>query len=104
MTSILPAEVGYFTEVYEDHLGPGEAVWKTIGPSEVYSQCAVLVTAHAFAGVTEGLPTHVLKVDDVNVTLSAGVVKNEFYLGFNVINNGNTTIRSWGVTVGLIGP
>jgi hypothetical protein len=104
MSTVLPASVRYFEKYYEEQLNPGEAVWKKFPPSPVFAECAVVVTASARPDLAGGVALHVLKVDDVNITMIPGVVHAEFELGFNVINNGDTTIGAWTVTVGLIGP
>jgi mannose/fructose/N-acetylgalactosamine-specific phosphotransferase system component IID len=100
-----PASVAYLTKSYHESLAPGEAVWKDIESlSPVFGQCAVSVTASAEDGSPGGLLLHVLKVDDINITMVKGVLEYTFTLGFNVINNGSTTITAWNVIVGLIGP
>jgi len=80
-------------------------VWVELGESDSFGNCALSVTASPY---TSEIGTHVLKVDDVNVTqiesFKGDITETAYHAGCNVTNNGKTTIAKWTVQVGLIGP
>jgi hypothetical protein len=90
----------------DDPLGPGESRWVPFGEAEGFGSCALSVSASPHEGT--GGTTHVLKVDDVNIT---GIVEHKGDLSFpswsagcNVTNTGETTVTIWSVLVGVIVP
>jgi hypothetical protein len=86
-------------------LAPGQAVWVDLGASDNFGNCALSVTASPY---TNEIGTHVLKVDNVNITqiesVNGDIAETAYLAGCNVTNNGQTTIDKWTVQVGLIGP
>jgi hypothetical protein len=87
-------------------LEPGQSSWVDFGESDGFGDCALSVTATAHQG-NKGT-THVLRVDNVNVTsedVGKGDIPMKAYnAGCNVTNNGETTITEWSVLVGVIVP
>ena len=87
-------------------LAPGESKWVDFGEAEGFAHCALSVSATPHEG--DGGDTHVLKVDNVNIT---GVESTQgdlsfmtYFAGCNVTNNGQTTITNYSVLVGVIVP
>ncbi len=101
----LPAEVLYGTEFCHDPLDPGEAIWKSFELEHGLQTCALAITAHAVVGTGEGVvPQHVLKVDDINTTMTPQpFAEAHSHVGFNVTNTGKTTITEWAIRFGFIG-
>jgi hypothetical protein len=87
-------------------LGPGESAWVDLGESDDFGDGAIAVTATPIIG-RDG-DTHVLKVENLNITLvqtnKGDITYNSYYAGCSVMNNGQTTITTWSVRVGVIGP
>ena len=86
---------------------PGESKWVDFGEAEGFAHCALSVSATPHEGA-DGGDTHVLKVDNVNIT---GVESTQgdlsfmtYFAGCNVTNNGQTTITNYSVLVGVIVP
>jgi len=86
----------------EKVLKPGEAEWVQLGESKEFEDAAVIVTATPYGG-TDGY-THVLKVENVNITCidRPDTIPATFHAGCNVVNNGKTTINYWAVRVAII--
>lgn len=91
---------------FDDALAPGEARWVDFGESTGFADCALAATATAIEG--RGGKSHVLKVDNVNITATdvgtGDIVMKVYNAGCNVTNNGTTTITQWAVLVGAIVP
>lgn len=87
-----------------DALGPGQSRWVDLGKHDGYGDSSLAVTA--MPGHGHGGTTHVLKVDDVNVTAveshQGDLQFFDYHAGCNVTNTGQTTIDNWAVVVGVI--
>jgi hypothetical protein len=100
------ATVGVMGPFHGHPLGPGESEWIDFGESQGFGNCALSVTASPHDG--HGGSNHVLTVDNVNITgietVQGDISLMAYHGGCNVRNNGQTTITTWGVLVGVIVP
>ena len=96
---------------YENGIAPGQSVWQSYGPNDIYKDGTVQVHAHPLTqvGSTSNHQTQTLQVQPVfasGVPVPDGVggVFNEAYVGFNITNAGQYTIRQFWLTITVIGP
>jgi hypothetical protein len=96
---------------YENGIAPGQSVWLSYGPDDKYKTGTVQV--YAYPTTQEGSSVHnqtqTLQVQPlfssaVPVPDFVGGVASEAYVGFNITNAGQYTIRQFWLTITVIGP
>jgi hypothetical protein len=100
----------YFFDYGDAGIQPQGSRWVSFGPSDVFKNSAVVITAHPDTAVAGTVgPTHsaaFLQVTDTFVhqypTVQAQFVFTDTHVGAWVLNTGSTAIRSVRVNVAVI--
>jgi len=91
-------------------LPPGQALWLSFGPSDMYKNGTVQVMCcpSTQEGDTTVQRTQTLSVPEVfNTQVPTGsgdIGSTDCYAGFNIWNRGNYTIKYFSVAITVIGP
>jgi hypothetical protein len=104
------ATLHHQTEFWTHDLAPGQGVWISYGPSDMFKNGTVQVSATPATNVG-GTTVHrvqTLSVPEVFITqvpfVSGDIVTTAAYAGFNVFNRGQHAVRNFALTLTVIRP